>query len=69
LSSGSELAEELRPLRPAMHVLYMSGYRDDVRVRRLEQVGKAFFPKPFSAAAIAEKVSEVLAVMPPGQPA
>lgn len=38
----------------------MSGYRDDARVRRLEQVGKAYFPKPFSAAAIAEKVSEVL---------
>ena len=59
--NGPELAEELYPLRPAMQVLYMSGYRDDARVRRLEQVGKAFFPKPFSAAAIAEKVSEVLA--------
>ena len=62
--NGPELAEELRPLRPAMQVLYMSGYRDDARVRRLEQVGKAFFPKPFSAAAIAAKVSEVLAVPP-----
>ena len=67
--NGPELAEKLRPLRPAMQVLYMSGYRDDARVRRLEQVGKAFFPKPFSAAAIAAKVSEVLAVtpQPPGR--
>lgn len=62
--NGPELAEELRPLRPAMQVLYMSGYRDDARVRRLEQVGKAFFPKPFSAAAIAEKVNQVLAATP-----
>jgi len=62
--NGPELADELQPLRPAMQVLYMSGYRDDVHVRRLEQVGKAFFPKPFSAAALAEKVSQVLAATP-----
>ncbi|HUI85286.1 MAG TPA: ATP-binding protein [Candidatus Binatia bacterium] len=58
---GPELADQLRPARPDMRVLYISGYHDDVRVRRLEQAGKAFFPKPFTAAAIAEKVSEVLA--------
>jgi len=62
--NGPELADELRPLRPGMQVLYISGYRDDVRVRRLEQVGKVVFPKPFSAAAIAEKVSGVLAATP-----
>ncbi|MFZ3211524.1 MAG: ATP-binding protein [Terriglobales bacterium] len=58
---GPELAEELRPARPEMRVLYISGYHNDARVRRLEQAGKAFFPKPFTAAAIAEKVSELLA--------
>ena len=57
---GPELAEELQPVRPEMQVLYVSGYRDDIRVRRLEQAGKSFFPKPFTAAAIAGKVSEVL---------
>jgi len=56
-----ELADELRPVRPDMRVLYISGYRNDARVRRLEQAGKAFFPKPFTAAAIAEKVGELLA--------
>ena len=67
--NGPELAEKLQPLRPAMQVLYISGYVDDARVRRLEEVGKAFFPKPFSAAAIAGKVSEALAAtpQPPGR--
>ena len=66
---GPELADELRPARPEMRVLYISGYHNDGRVRRLEQAGKAFFPKPFTAAAIAEKVSELLAPAPkrPGQ--
>ena len=68
---GPELAEELQPARPEMRVLYISGYHNDARVRRLEQAGKAFFPKPFTAAAIAEKVSELLAATPkkPGQAA
>lgn len=61
---GPELAEELQPAWPEMRVLYISGYRNDVRVRRLEQAGKAFFPKPFTAAAIAGKVSEVLTQKP-----
>ena len=65
------LADELGPARPDMRVLYISGYHDDARVRRLEQAGKAFFPKPFTASAIAEKVGELLAATPkkPGQSA
>jgi len=59
--SGPELADELRPICPDMQVLFISGYRNDARVRRLEQAGRAFFPKPFTAAAIAAKVSELLA--------
>jgi len=61
---GPELADELRPARPDMRVLYISGYHNDARVRRLEQAGKAFFPKPFTAAAIAAKVGELLAAAP-----
>jgi len=61
---GPELADELRLVRPDMRVLYISGYHDDVRVRRLEQAGKAFFPKPSTASAIAAKVSELLAATP-----
>jgi len=62
------VADELRPARPDMRVLYISGYHNDARVRRLEQAGKAFFPKPFTAAAIADKVSELLAATPPNKP-
>ncbi|HUJ24129.1 MAG TPA: ATP-binding protein [Bryobacteraceae bacterium] len=58
---GPELADELRPAQPDMRVLYISGYHDDARVRRIKQAGKSFFPKPFTAAAIAEKVGELLA--------
>lgn len=58
--AGPELADQLRPVRPHMRVLYISGYRNDVRVRRLEEAGKAFFAKPFTADAIAKKVSEIL---------
>jgi two-component system cell cycle sensor histidine kinase/response regulator CckA len=61
---GPELAEELQPARPDIGVLYISGYGNDVRVRWLEQAEKVFFPKPFTAAAIAEKVSAVLAAAP-----
>jgi len=61
---GPDLVDELRPARPDMRELYISGYHDDVRVRRLEQAGKAFFPKPFTASAIASKVSELLAATP-----
>jgi len=64
---GPELADQLRSARPEMRVLYISGYRNDIRVRRLEEAGKTFFPKPFTAAAIADKVSEVL-MQTPKQP-
>jgi len=36
---------------------------NDARVHELEQGGKAFSPKPFGAAAIAEKVREVRAAL------
>ena len=63
--SGPELVEKLRADRPGMQVLYISGYReDDDRVRRLVDAGKAFFPKPFTASAIAEKVHQILAAEP-----
>jgi len=66
---GPELAGALQPARPEMRVLYISGYRNDARVRRVEQAGCAFFPKPFTAAAIAGKVSELLASKKPSRAA
>ncbi|HUE83214.1 MAG TPA: response regulator [Pyrinomonadaceae bacterium] len=59
--SGRELAESLAPIRPAMKVLYMSGYTDDAIVRHgLLDDRLAFIQKPFDAAAVARKIREIL---------
>jgi DNA-binding response OmpR family regulator len=59
--SGRELAERLREARPGIKVLYMSGYTDDTVIRHgLEEAEHALLQKPFSGAALATKVREVL---------
>jgi signal transduction histidine kinase/CheY-like chemotaxis protein len=63
--SGRELVDRVQPLRPAMKVLYMSGYTDGAIVHHgvLER-GIAFIQKPFAPPAIAHKVREVLDGIP-----
>jgi CheY-like chemotaxis protein len=58
---GRALADRLVALLPGVKVLYMSGYADEAIVHngRLEP-GIAFLHKPFSPAALARKVREVL---------
>lgn len=59
--SGPELYERLTALKPALKVLYMSGYTDDAIMRRgVLGEGKLFIGKPFTAAALTQKVREVL---------
>jgi CheY-like chemotaxis protein len=60
--SGHELAMRLRARRPSLRVLYLSGYTDEAIAHRgIVDVDAAFLQKPFTRAALARKVREVLA--------
>jgi DNA-binding NarL/FixJ family response regulator len=67
--SGREVALRLTARRPEMRVLYLSGYTDDAILHQgVSEIGTAFLPKPFTAAALAHKVREVLDAAPAGGP-
>ena len=58
--SGRDVAERLSLTRPAMRVLYMSGYAEDVIRRRGLPVGARMLHKPFTADLLAREVRDVL---------
>jgi hypothetical protein len=59
--SGRELAGQLMRRRTSMKVLYMSGYTDNAVMNSgILQTEVAFLQKPFTPAALTEKVREVL---------
>ncbi|MDB4998169.1 MAG: Blue-light-activated protein, partial [Myxococcaceae bacterium] len=58
--NGRELAERLRPQRPDMKVLYVSGFLKDAVL----DAGVAFLPKPLTPEVLATKVREVLDGVP-----
>ena len=60
--SGRELGERLQARQPALKVLYVSGYTDDIVLRQGVMVAaQDFLHKPFSHERLMEKVQEVLA--------
>jgi CheY-like chemotaxis protein len=59
---GRELAGHLRAKRPDLKVLFVSGFTDDVLLRKgIRRAEAHFLPKPFTAAALTRKVRDVLA--------
>ncbi len=59
--SGMELAQELLQTRPALRVLYTSGYSDAGLVQQgVLEPGVHFLPKPFTAADLVKRVREAL---------
>jgi CheY-like chemotaxis protein len=55
--SGRELVERIRPLRPDLQVLYISGYTDDDLVRQgLLGPHERFLRKPFAGADLARAI-------------
>ena len=62
-ASGKELSSRLTMIRPEMLVLYMSGYTDSVVMKQgVEEGSVNFIAKPFTPAALGQKVREVLDV-------
>jgi two-component system cell cycle sensor histidine kinase/response regulator CckA len=60
-ASGPELVVELAKARPALKVIYMSGYTDEAIVHHgVLDAGIAFLQKPFSSDTLAHKLREVL---------
>jgi len=59
--NGRALAARFQKLRPAMKVLFMSGYTDDAVVRHgILEEGIAYLQKPFTPKSLVLKVREVL---------
>jgi CheY-like chemotaxis protein len=59
--NGVELAERLSVLRPALRVVFMSGYtRGTIDERMLLQPGRAFLQKPFTVAELLQTVARML---------
>jgi signal transduction histidine kinase/CheY-like chemotaxis protein len=57
---GGELAEKLLVERPNTEVLYISGYTDDPRTRKLMGDGVHFLGKPFSSWTLVERIQNML---------
>lgn len=64
--NGPDLAKRIQAIRPALKVLFMSGYADSdvVRVKVLDHA-MGFLPKPFTSDSLLETVQRVLMTAAP----
>jgi two-component system, cell cycle sensor histidine kinase and response regulator CckA len=61
-TTGHDAAVALQTLRPSMRVLFVAGLPDDEQLKGLLSGERCeFFPKPFTAQELTEKVHSVLA--------
>ena len=58
--SGRELAERLVTVRPAMKILFMSGYADHTLVHDDVTPNAGFLQKPFTPEVLARRVRRIL---------
>ena len=59
--NGKALKKEVQTLHPLIRVVYMSGYTDNIIVKRgMVEPGLAFIQKPFSMEGLARKIRQVL---------
>jgi PAS domain S-box-containing protein len=58
--NGPRLADDLRQMRPALRVLFVSGYTDEGTLPHGTQIPGHFLQKPFTPASLAGKVRQVL---------
>ncbi|ABF42601.1 periplasmic sensor hybrid histidine kinase [Candidatus Koribacter versatilis Ellin345] len=64
-ASGPEIAVKISASRPGIKVLYMSGYTDDaIGTHGILEEGISLLQKPFTPAALGERVREVLDAVP-----
>jgi CheY-like chemotaxis protein len=66
--NGPELAQQVLAIRPAIKVLYMSGYTDKAFMSTAAwEPGSAFLQKPFTPQTLGHKVREILAAPQPNR--
>lgn len=61
--NGVQLASAIRAHRPAIAVVYMSGYTDDARIEAIQ--GERFIQKPFTPEVLIQTLSKVLTTHAP----
>jgi two-component system cell cycle sensor histidine kinase/response regulator CckA len=62
---GWALAHELNDQRPAIRILYMSGYPEQNMEAQTAVIGSSFLAKPFTREALTRKIHEVLSACVP----
>jgi PAS domain S-box-containing protein len=58
--SGRELARTLRSGRPGLHVIYMTGYSEELLRREADDLGEAVIEKPFTRGPLLAAVAKAL---------